>query len=104
MARWAGGGIMRSSVETRYQVGRDRHAGSVMTPPRAPTPQGTWESAMKSASAAATSPAKESANLSRSRKRKPSDGGRMGGTGAPGSGLAMRVLTDSPVSGANAAM
>jgi len=31
-------------------------------------------------------------------------GGRIGGTGAPGGGLAISELTDSPVSGANAVM
>jgi hypothetical protein len=31
-------------------------------------------------------------------------GGRLGGTGAPGVGAAMSVFTDSPPSGANAAM
>jgi hypothetical protein len=34
--------------------------------------------------------------------RKPSLGGRIGGTGAPGGGLAISVFTDSPLSGANA--
>ena len=29
IARCAGGGIIRSSVVTRYQLGFDRHAGSV---------------------------------------------------------------------------
>src|SRR6266550_3213211 len=104
MARWAGGGIMRSSVATRYQLGLLRHAGSLTAPPSASTPQGVCESARNAACAAGRSPAKESWNLSRSRKRKPLMGGRIGGTGAPGGGSAMRVLTDSPLSGANAAM
>ena len=30
IARWAGGGIIRSSVATRYQLGLIRHAGSVI--------------------------------------------------------------------------
>jgi hypothetical protein len=47
-------------------------------------PQGTCESAMNAASSALTSAANESWNFSRSRKRKPSCGGRIGGTGAPG--------------------
>ncbi|GAA3799584.1 hypothetical protein [Streptomyces sp. NPDC001401] len=51
-----------------------------------------------------TSAAKEAANLSRSRNRNPSWGGRIGGTGAPGGGSAIRELTGSPLSGANAAM
>jgi hypothetical protein len=58
---------------------------------------------MNAASFAGTSAAKEAANLSRSRNRNPLLGGRIGGTGAPG-GSAIRELTDSPLSGANAAM
>jgi hypothetical protein len=50
IARWAGGGIMRSSVATRYQLGLVRQAGSVTAPLRASTPQGTCESAMNAAS------------------------------------------------------
>jgi hypothetical protein len=42
--------------------------------------------------------------LLRSKKRKPFWGGRIGGTGAPGGGSAISVFTDSPLSGANAAM
>ena len=38
-----------------------------------------------------------------SRKRKPACGGKIGGTGAPGGGSLMRVATDSPASGTNAA-
>ena len=97
-------GIIRSSVATRYQLGLVRHAGSVTAPARASTPQGTWESAMNAARSGLTSAANDAANLSLSRNRKPSCGGRMGGTGAPGGGSAMRVFTDSPRSGANAAM
>ena len=95
---------MRSSVATRYQLGLVRQAGSVIVPPRASTPQGTCESAMNAASSAGRSAAKEAWNFSRSRSNKPSLGGRIGGTGAPGGGSAIRVLTDSPLSGANAAM
>ena len=40
--------------------------------------------------------------LSRSRNRKPSTGGRIGGVGAPGAGLAISDETDSPLSGAKA--
>ena len=58
---------------------------------------------MKRARPGSTSPANEAANLARSRNRKPSCGGRIGGTGAPGGGLAIRVSTDLPASGANAA-
>src|SRR5690349_19443274 len=104
MARCAGGGIIRSSVVTRYQLGLARHAGQLTAPLSASTPQGTCESAMNADSSSGTSAANEAANLSRSRNRNPSLGGRMGGTGAPGGGSAMSVLTDSPLSGANAAM
>jgi hypothetical protein len=86
MARWAGGGIIRSSVATRYQLGLIRQAASVIVPASAFTPQGTWESAMNAACPEGRSPAKEAGNFSRSRKRKPSLGGRIGGTGAPGGG------------------
>jgi hypothetical protein len=91
-------------VATRYQLGLVRQAGSVMDPPRASTPQGTWESAMNAASSAGRSAANEPWNFSRSKNKNPSVGGRIGGTGAPGGGSAMRVLTDSPLSGAKAAM
>src|SRR6266568_1696596 len=49
MKRWAGGGIILSSVATRYQLGLVFHAGSLIVPLRAPTPHGTWESAMNAA-------------------------------------------------------
>src|SRR6266567_6932668 len=104
MARWAGGGIMWSSVATRYQDGLVRQAGSETAPPSASTPQGTWESAMNAACASGRSAAKAAANLPRSRNRNPSLGGRIGGTGAPGGGSAIRELTDSPLSGAKAVM
>src|SRR5215469_15122616 len=104
MTRWAGGGIILSSVVIRYQLGLVSQAGSVTVPLRASTPQGTCASARNAASAAARSPAKEAWNLSRSRNKNPSWGGRIGGTGAPGGGLAISVLTDSPLSGANAAI
>src|SRR3989454_12583888 len=104
ITRWADGGIILSPVVTRYQLGLVRQAGSVIDPPRASTPHGTCESAMKAACSAGTSPANEAANFSRSKSRKPSFGGRIGGTGTPGGGLAIRGLTDSPLSGANAAM
>src|SRR4029077_19637601 len=99
MKRCASGGIILSSVATRYQVGLARQAGAVIAPLRALTPHGTWESAMKSASGGTTSAAKDAANLALSRNRKPFCGGRIGGTGAPGTGLAMSVFTDSPLSG-----
>src|SRR5213596_2866685 len=82
MNRWAGGGIILSSVVTMYQLGLVFHAGSLIVPPSASTPHGTWESAMNAAFAGSTSPAKEAGNLALSRNRKPSWGGRIGGTGA----------------------
>src|SRR5258705_59908 len=102
--RCAGGGIILSSVVTMYQLGFAFHAGSVIVPANASTPQGTWESAMNAALSASTSPANDSWNLLLSRSRKPSCGGKIGGTGAPGGGSLMRVFTDSPWSGAKAAM
>src|SRR5258707_882109 len=45
IALWAGGGIIRSSLATRYQLGLDRHADSTTAPLRASSPHGTWESA-----------------------------------------------------------
>src|SRR5258706_16454120 len=104
MRRWAGGGIILSSVATRYQLGLDFHAGSLITPPSASTPHGTWESAMNAAFSLSTSAANEAANFALSRNRKPSASGRIGGTGAPGGGSLMSVDTDSPLSGANAAI
>src|SRR4051794_33256580 len=104
MAGWAGGGVMWASGASTYQLGVVRQAGSVIVPFSASTPQGTCESAMNAASSAGTSAANELANLSRSRNRKPSMGGRIGGTGVPGGGSAISVLTDSPASGAKAAM
>jgi adenylate cyclase len=48
----AGGGIMRSSVAIRYQLGLLRQAGSLIAPPSASKPHGTCESAMNAASRA----------------------------------------------------
>src|SRR6185295_74894 len=104
MARWASGGIILSSVETRYQLGFFFHAGSLMVPPSASTPHGTWESAMKAAASSLTSAANDAANFDLSRKRYPSRGGRIGGTGAPGGGSLISADTDSPLSGAKAAI
>src|ERR1700741_3799955 len=104
IARCAPGGIMRSSVAIRYQLGLLRQAGSVTAPLSASTPHGTCESAMNAASRAGTSAANESANFPRSRNRNTSWGGRIGGTGAPGGGFLISDDTDSPLSGANAAM
>src|ERR1700761_8676533 len=96
MARCAGGGIIPSSVATKYQLGFFAQAGSVTAPWRAATPQGTCELAMKSAFSGATSAAKLAANWALSSCKKPSVGGRIGGTGAPGGGSLMREATDSP--------
>src|SRR5262245_54823872 len=104
IARWASGGIILSSVATRYQLGLVFHAGRLMVPASASTPHGTWESAMKAALSLGRSPAKLAANYALSRARKPSTGPTMGGTGAPGVGSLMSALTASPPSGANAAI
>src|SRR5262252_1515833 len=82
IARWASGGIILSSVATRYQLGFAFQAGWVIVPASASTPHGTCESAMNAALSAPTSAANDAANLVRSRKRYPSCGGRIGGTGA----------------------
>src|SRR5215471_6803223 len=103
MKRWAGGGIILSSVVTKYQLGFVLHAGCLISPPSAPTPHGTWESAINAALSASTSAANEAWNFALSRNRKPSCGGSIGGTGAPGGGSLMSVDTDSPLSGAKAA-
>src|SRR5213080_2754940 len=104
MARWASGGIILSSVVTRYQLGLILHAGSLIAPLRAPRPHGTWESAMNAAVSGSTSAANEARNFALSRNRYPSCGGRIGGTGAPDGGSLMSVATDSPLSGAKAVM
>src|SRR5262245_46215729 len=104
IARCASGGIILSSVATRYQLGFDLHAGSVTAPFSASRPHGTCESAMNDATSSLTSAANDARNFDRSRKRNPSCGGRIGGTGAPGGGFLISAETDSPLSGANAAM
>src|SRR6185295_596876 len=58
---------------------------------------------MNAAASGFTSAANDAANFALSRKRNPSCGGRIGGTGAPGGGSLISVDTDSPLSGANAA-
>src|SRR6266481_8686739 len=104
MKRCAGGGIILSSVVTRYQLGFVFHAGSSIEPLRAATPHGTCESAMNAAFSGSPSAAKEAWNFVLSRSRYPSCGGKIGGIGASGGGSLMSEATDSPVSGANAAM
>src|SRR6476646_1764137 len=84
IARCASGGIILSSVVTRYQLGFVFQAGSVTAPLSASRPHGTCESAMNAAASALTSAANDARNCVRSRSRKPSRGGRIGGTGAPG--------------------
>src|SRR5579859_6088990 len=102
MVRCAGGGIIRSSVVTRYQLGLVRQEASVIAPAGAATFQGTWASAMNAAWSAGRSAANEAWNLSRPRNRKPSLGGRIGGCGPSAGNPAISVPTDSPLSGAKA--
>src|SRR6266403_5155119 len=104
MTRWASGGIILSSVVSRYQLGFVLHAGTLIAPLMAPMPHGTWESAINSAFSGSTSAAKEAGNFALSRNKKPSFGGRIGGTGAPAGGSLISDDTDSPLSGAKAAM
>src|SRR2546425_11893782 len=91
MKRCAAGGIIRSSVTTRYQLGLVFHAGSVMAPARASTPPGTCDSAMNAAVSAFTSPANDAANLAQSRNKQPPWGGHIGGARGPGRGDGDRV-------------
>src|SRR5262245_59347482 len=104
MNRCASGGIILSSVATRYQLGFFLQAASVTLPFSASKPQGVCDSPMNSASFGSTSAANDAANFALARYRKPSRGGRIGGTGAPGGGFLIRSATDSPLSGAKAAM
>src|SRR5436309_2723612 len=53
---------------------------------------------MNSARSVSTSAANEAANFALSRNRKPSCGGKIGGTGAPGGGSLISDDTDSPSS------
>src|SRR6516225_6601406 len=103
MACWAGGGIILSSLAIMYQLGLVFHAGEVTSPEYAPTPQGTWDTAMKLARLGFTSAANDARNLAGSRRRKPSVDGRTGGSAAPGGGFAPSLATGSPASGAKAA-
>src|SRR5205807_962498 len=104
MKRCAGGGIILSSVATRYQLGFVFHAGSSIAPLSAATAHGTCESAMNAAFSTSTSAANESRNFVLSRKRYPSCGGKIGGAGASGGGSLISEATDSPLSEANAAI
>src|SRR3979411_110754 len=76
MKRCAGGGIILSSVVTRYQLGFVFHAGSSIEPLRAATPHGACESAINSAFSESTSAANEATNFVLSRSRYPSCGGK----------------------------
>src|SRR5260370_38222807 len=93
MERWAAGGIILSSVTTRYQLGFAFHAASLIAPLRAATPHGTWESAIKAAFSASTSAAKEARNFALSRNRYRSCGAWIGGTGDPGGAHLMSGAT-----------
>src|SRR6266849_686966 len=93
--------IILSSVATKYELGLVLHAGSLMVPQAASTPNGTGESAMNAAASALTSAANEAGNFDLSRKRYPSCGGRNGVTGSFGFGSLSSDDTDSPLSGAN---
>src|SRR5260370_29376493 len=93
MNLWASGGIILSSVVTRYQLGFDFQAGLLIFPPRASTPHGTCESAMNPAFSLSTSPAKEAGNFALSRNRKPSCGGGIRGRGPPPPRIAINQLT-----------
>src|SRR5260370_17566338 len=102
MARWASGGIILSSVVTRYQLGLLLHAGSLIAPLMAPRPHGTWESAINAAFSASTSAAKEAGNFALSRKKKTACGGRIGGRGALGGGAFILDPHHTPLSCAEA--
>src|SRR5260370_18191953 len=86
MAPCASGGIILSSVVTRYQLGLVLHAGSLIAPLMAPMPHGTWESAINAAFSGSTSAAKAAGNFALSRNKKPSCGGSIGGTARPARG------------------
>src|SRR5258708_36812899 len=97
MARCASGGIILSSVVSRYQLGFVLHAGSLIAPLMAPMPHGTWESAMNAAFSGSTSAAKEAGNFALSRKRKPSCGGSIGGSGGSGGRFLREHTLRAPV-------
>src|SRR5580658_8837324 len=97
-----GGGIILSSVATRYQLGLLRQAARLTFPESASMPHGTWESAMNAALSASTSPANDTGAFAGSSKRNPACGARIGATAAPGGGSLIKAATDSPASGANA--
>src|SRR5258706_8511714 len=94
----AAGGIIRSDVAMRYQLGFVFHAGSLTAPFNAFTPQGTCELAMKSALAFGTSAANDSPNFSLFKPRNPSPAGAICGTGEPGTWSLIREITASTLS------
>src|SRR5258707_7332470 len=104
ISRCASGGSILSSAVSRYQLGFAFHAASLMVPPSAFTPHGTCESAMNSASSGLTSPANDAGNFALSSIRKPSTGGRIGGTRAPRGGSFISEDTDLPLLSAKAAV
>src|SRR6202030_4513914 len=104
MARWASGGIILSSVVTRYQLGLVFHAGSLIAPLIAPRPHGTWESAINASFSGSTSAAKEAGNFDLSRNKKPSCGGSIGGTAAAGGGSLISDPPHHPLSGGQGAV
>src|SRR5260370_24347865 len=104
MERWASGGIILSSVVTRYQLGLVLHEGSLIAPLMAPMPHGTWESAINAAFSGSTSAAKEAGNFALSRNKKPSCGGSIGGTGAPAGGSLINGPPPPPLSRAQGAV
>ena len=90
---------------SRYQLGLLCHAGSLIVPLGASRPHGTCESAMNAACSAITSAANASWNFARSRNRSRPGAAESAAAGRVRSAEpAMRVFTDSPLSGTKAAM
>src|SRR5260370_39645100 len=101
IARWASGGIILSSVETKYQLGFVRHSGWLIGVLGASTPHGTWESALNEAASGLTSAANAAGNFASPRNRDPSWVGRIGRTGQPGGESVIHHLPGSPPPRAN---
>src|SRR5260370_22588723 len=97
MKRCAGGGIILSSVVTRYQLGFVFHAGSSIEPLSAATPQGTCESAINAAFSGSTSAAKEAWNFLLSESRYPSFGGHIRCSSPTREGPFIHVPTEPPL-------
>jgi hypothetical protein len=90
-------GTILSSATTRYQLGWARQAASVMVPTRASAPQGTWESAMNAAWAAAGRRRTRRGTCPGPRNRNPSAGRPGSAAEGPSAGNpASMLLTDSP--------